>query len=106
MLVQDNLNTHKPASLYQAFPPAEARRLVERFAWHYSPKHGSWLNMAESELAVLSNQCLDRRIPDLAALIKEIAAWEKDRNKHQAKADWQFTTADARIKLKYLYPTF
>jgi hypothetical protein len=106
VLVQDNLNTHKPASLYEAFPPAEARRLVERFAWHYSPKHGSWLNMAESELAVLSNQCLDRRIPGLATLIKEIAAWEKDRNKHHAKADWQFTTADARIKLKYLYPTF
>jgi hypothetical protein len=106
VLVQDNLNTHKPASLYEAFPPAEARRLAERFAWHYSLKHGSWLNMAESELAVLSNQCLDRRIPGLATLIKEIAAWEKDRNKHHAKADWQFTTADARIKLKYLYPTF
>jgi hypothetical protein len=106
VLVQDNLNTHKPASLYEAFPPAEARRLAERFAWHYSPKHGSWLNMAESELAVLSNQCLDRRIPGLATLIKEIAAWEKDRNKHHANADWQFTTADARIKLKYLYPTF
>jgi DDE superfamily endonuclease len=106
VLVQDNLNTHKPASLYEAFPPAEARRLVERFEWHYSPKHGSWLNIAESELGVLSNQCLDRRIPDQETLIKEIAAWEKDRNKHHAKADWQFTTADARIKLKYLYPTF
>ena len=106
VLVQDNLNTHKPASLYEAFPPAEARRLVERFEWHYSPKHGSWLNMAESELAVLSNQCLNRRIPDQETLIKEIAAWEKDRNKHHTKADWQFTTADARIKLKYLYPTF
>ena len=106
VLVQDNLNTHKPASLYEAFPPAEARRLVERFEWHYSPKHGSWLNMAESEPAVLSNQCLNRRIPDQETLIKEIAAWEKDRNKHHAKADWQFTTADARIKLKYLYPTF
>ena len=106
VLVQDNLNTHKPASLYEAFPPAEARRLAERFEWHYSPKHGSWLNMAESELAVLSNQCLDRRIPDLETLIKEIAAWGKDRNKHHTKADWQFTTADARIKLKYLYPTF
>jgi DDE superfamily endonuclease len=106
VLVQDNLNTHKPASLYEAFPPAEARRLVERFEWHYSPKHGSWLNMAESELAVLSNQCLDRRIPDQETLIKEIAAWEKDRTKHHPKADWQFTTEDARIKLKYLYPTF
>ncbi|MGH9915939.1 MAG: IS630 family transposase [Pyrinomonadaceae bacterium] len=106
VLVQDNLNTHKPASLYEAFPPAEARRLVERFAWHYSPKHGSWLNMAESELGVLSNQCLDRRIADQTILSKEIAAWQKDRNKHHAKADWQFTTADARVKLKHLYPTF
>jgi DDE superfamily endonuclease len=106
VLVQDNLNTHKPASLYEAFPPAEARRLVERFEWHYSPKHGSWLNMAESELAVLSNQCLDRRIPDQKALSREIAGWEKDRNKHHAKADWQFTTENAPIKLKHLYPTF
>jgi hypothetical protein len=106
VLVQDNLNTHKPASLYEAFPPAEARRLVERFEWHYSPKHGSWLNMAESELGILSNQCLDRRIPDQKTLSKEIVAWEKDRNKHHAKADWQFTTEDARIKLKHLYPTF
>ena len=106
VLVQDNLNTHKPASLYEAFPPAEARRLVERFEWHYSPKHGSWLNMAESELGILSNQCLDRRIPDPKTLSKEIAAWEKDRNKHHAKADWQFKTEDARIKLKHLYPTF
>jgi hypothetical protein len=105
------LNPHKPASLSEAFPPAEARRRVERFAWHSSPKHdspkhGSWLNMAESERAVLSNQCLDRCIPDPETLIKEIAAWEKDRTKHHVKADWQFTTADARIKLKYLYPTF
>lgn len=106
VLVQDNLNTHKPASLYEAFPPAEARRLVERFEWHYSPKHGSWLNMAESELGVLSNQCLDRRISTRKALAGEIAAWQKDRNKHHAKADWQFTTDDARIKLKHLYPTF
>jgi len=103
-LVQDNLNTHKPASLYEAFPAAEARRLVERFEWHYTPKHGSWLDMAESELAVLSTQCLDRRIPDKNTLIGEVAAWEDDRNKHHAKADWQFTTADARIKLKRLYP--
>lgn len=105
-LVQDNLNTHKPASLYEAFPPAEARRLFERFEWHYSPKHGSWLNMAESELGVLSRQCLDRRIPDQTTLAREIAAWEKDRNKNHTKADWQFTTEDARIKLKHLYPTF
>jgi len=104
-LMQDNLNTHKPASLYEAFPPAEARRLVERFEWHYTPKHGSWLNMAESELGVLSSQCLDRRIPDQKTLIKEIAAWERHRNKHHTKADWQFTTADARIKLKHLYPS-
>lgn len=106
VLVQDNLNTHKPASLYEAFPPAEARRLVERFEWHYSPKHGSWLNMAESELSVISSQCLDRRIPDQNTLIKEIAAWERDRNMNHTKADWQFTTEDARIKLKHLYPTF
>ena len=105
-LVQDNLSTHTTASLYAAFPAVEARRLAKRFEWHYTPKHGSWLDMAESELAVLSNQCLDRRIPNHETLIKEIAAWEKDRNKHHTKADWQFTTADARIKLKYLYPTF
>jgi hypothetical protein len=106
VLVQDNLNTHKPASLYQAFAPQEARRLTERFEWHYTPKHGSWLDMAESELSVLSSQCLDRRIGDLERLRTEVAAWVADRNKHQAKADWQFTTADARIKLKSLYPTF
>ena len=104
VLVQDNLNTHKPASLYEVFPAAEARRLVERFEWHYTPKHGSWLDMAESELSVLSGQCLDRRIPDKQTLIEEVAAWECDRNKNHTKADWQFTTADARIKLKRLYP--
>ena len=104
--VQDNLNTHKPASLYEAFPAAEARRLVERFEWHYTPKHGSWLDMAESELGVLSSQCLDRRIPDKQTLIDEVAAWEDDRNKNHTKADWQFTTADARIKLKRLYPRY
>jgi DDE superfamily endonuclease len=106
VLVQDNLNTHKPASLYEAFPAAEARRLVERFEWHYTPKHGSWLNMAESELSVVSSQCLDRRIPDKETLTGEIAAWETERNKKHTKADWQFTTADARIKLKRLYPAF
>jgi DDE superfamily endonuclease len=106
ILVQDNLNTHKPASLYEAFPPHEARRLTERFEWHYTPKHGSWLNIAESELGVLSNQCLDRRIADPAVLTKEILAWQTYRNKHCAKAHWQFTTADARIKLKHLYPSF
>ena len=104
VLVQDNLNTHKPASLYEAFPAAEARRLVERFEWHYTPKHGSWLDMAESELGVLSSQCLDRRIPNKQTLTEEVAAWEGDRNKHHAKADWQFTSADARVKLKRLYP--
>jgi hypothetical protein len=104
-LVQDNLSTHKPASLYKAFPPAEARRLVERFEWHYTPKHGSWLNMAETELSVLSSQCLDRRISTRQMLIDEVTAWEAARNKHHAKADWQFTTADARVKLKRLYPS-
>jgi hypothetical protein len=104
VLVQDNLNTHKPASLYEAFPPAEARRLVERFEWHYTPKHGSWLDLAESELGVLSIQCLDRRIPDQTMLKKEVKAWETGRNKKHAKADWQFTTEDARVKLKRLYP--
>ena len=104
VLVQDNLNTHKPASLYEAFPAAEARRLVERFEWHYTPKHGSWLDMAESELGVLSLQCLYRRIPIKQTLTEEVAAWVGDRNKHHAKADWQFTSADARVKLKRLYP--
>ena len=104
-LVQDNLNTHSPASLYEAFPPAEARRLVERFEWHYTPKHGSWLNLAESELAVLSTtQCLARRIPDREMLEREVSAWTTRRNTHNCKADWRFTTTDARIKLKSLYP--
>ena len=104
VLVQDNLNTHKPASLYEAFPPAEARRLVERFEWHYTPKHGSWLDMAESELGILSSQCLDRRIPDQQVLKDEVEAWVADRNSKHAKANWQFTTADARVKLRRLYP--
>jgi hypothetical protein len=106
VLVQDNLNTHKPASLYEAFPAAEARRLCERFEWHYTPKHGSWLDMTESELGALSTQCLDRRIPNKSSLTKEVAAWEKNRNEHHAKAVWQFTTEDARLKLKTLYPQF
>lgn len=93
-------------SLYEAFPPAEARRLAERFEWHYTPKHGSWLNMAESELGVLASQCLDRRIPHKETLSREIAAWQKRRNKKHTKADWRLTTADARIKLKSLYPRF
>jgi uncharacterized small protein (DUF1192 family) len=104
VLVQDNLNTHKPASLYEAFPPEEARRLVQRFEWHDTPKHGSWLDMAEAELSVLSRQCLDRRIADKQTLTDEVAAWKASRNKKHAKADWHFTAADARIKLKRLYP--
>jgi DDE superfamily endonuclease len=106
VLVQDNLNTHKPASLYEAFPAEEARRLVERFEWHYTPKHGSWLDLAESELGVLSSQCLDRRMSDKEFLTEEVAAWEVDRNKKHTKANWQFTTEDARVKLKQLYPHF
>jgi DDE superfamily endonuclease len=105
VLVQDNLNIHSKGSLYEAFPAAEARRLVERFEWHYTPKHGSWLDLAESELGVLSTQCLDRRIPDKQTLIEEIAAWEQDRNANHAKANWQFSTQNARIKLKHLYPS-
>jgi hypothetical protein len=104
VLVQDNLNTHVPASLYEAFPPDEARRLALRFEWHYTPKHGSWLNMAESELGVLASQCLDRRIADKPTLEREAAAWVSRRNTHNIKADWHFTTADARVKLKRLYP--
>ena len=103
-LVQDNLSTHKPASLYEAFPAAEARRLVERFEWHYTPKHGSWLNMAEIELSALNSQCLDRRIPDLITMQTYIAAWEYDRNNRQSKIHWHFDTIDARVKLKHLYP--
>ena len=105
MLVCDNLNTHTPAALYEAFEPAEARRLAGRFEWHYTPKHGSWLNVAEMELSALARQCLDRRVPDLGALRREVAAWERKRDAAVVKVDWQFTTADARVKLKKLYPT-
>jgi transposase len=105
VLVMDNLNTHKPASLYEAFEPAEARRLIEKLEIHYTPKHGSWLNMAETELSVMTKQCLDRRIPDVATLCREIAAWERQRNKARSKINWQFTTHDARIKLRKLYPS-
>jgi hypothetical protein len=98
-------NRSLKAALYEAFPPEEARRLALRFEWHDTPKHGSWLNMAESELGVLASQCLDRRIEDQATLAREAAAWTKRRNTHNAKADWRFTTADARIKLKKLYPS-
>ena len=104
MLVQDNLNTHKPASLYEAFEPAEARRIIQRFEWHYTPKHGSWLNLAESELAVLSRQCLDRRIDCATKLATEVTAWRTQRNSCTAKATWQFHTDNARAKLKNLYP--
>jgi len=105
VLVQDNLNTHCPASLYEAFPAAQARRLVERFEWHYTPKHGSWLDLAESELGVLAVQCLDRRIPDKQTIVDQVAAWTRRRNAAKPGADWRFTTADARIKLKSLYPS-
>lgn len=105
VLVQDNLNTHAKSSLYEAFPAAEARRLVERFEWHDTPKHGSWLDMAESELAILAAQCLDRRIPDKSALATEIAAWVKKRNIDNTKADWQFAADDPRVRLKHLYPS-
>jgi hypothetical protein len=105
VLVCDNLSTHTPAALYEAFAPAEARRLAERFEWHYTPKHGSWLDVAETELSVLARQCLDRRIPDMPTLIQEVQSWERSRNATVVKVDWQFTTADARTKLRRLYPT-
>jgi hypothetical protein len=104
VLVQDNLNTHGPHSLYKAFPPAMARALMERIEWHYTPKHGSWLNMAETELSVLAGQCLDERMESEEYLSREIAAWESSRNSASCRVDWRFTTADARIKLKKLYP--
>lgn len=105
VVVMDNLNTHKLASLYEAFPPAEARRIAEKLEIHYTPKHGSWLNMAEIELSVLTRQCLNRRIPDQPTLNHQAAAWESRRNATASTVDWRFTTADARIKLKRLYPT-
>ena len=105
VLVMDNLNTHKPAALYQAFEPAVARALIDRLEIHHTPKHGSWLNMAEIELSVLSRQCLDRRIPDADTLTQEIAAWEQARNAEARPVNWRFTTAEARIKLKRLYPS-
>jgi transposase len=105
VLVLDNLNTHVGSALYEAFPPAEARRLLGRLELHYTPPHGSWLNMAEIELSVLSRQCLNRRIPDQETLVQEVAAWEASRNAHHTTIDWRFTTADARIKLRRLYPS-
>jgi hypothetical protein len=105
VLVMDNLNTHTLGSLYEAFPPQEARRLAERLEIHYTPKHGSWLNMAESELSILTRQCLGQRLPSRADLAAEVGAWEADRNARAARMQWRFTTADERIKLKHLYPT-
>lgn len=104
VLVTDNLNTHSPACLYERFEPVEARRLAKRFEWHYTPEHGSWLNMAEIELSVLSRQCLARRISDKETLSTEVSAWEISRNAVKVQIDWQFRTDDARIKLKRLYP--
>jgi len=105
VLVCDNLNTHKPASLYEAFPPEQARRILERIEWHHTPKHGSWLNMAEIELSVLQRQALDQRIGTRAELERIISAWEDDRNQRGVEVKWRFTTADARIKLHKLYPS-
>jgi len=105
VLVCDNLNTHTPACLYEAFPPEQARRIAEKLEWHYTPKHGSWLNMAEIELSVLSRQCLDRRIESAEEMEREIGVWQDDRNEREVGVQWRFTTADARIKLRKLYPT-
>jgi len=105
VLVTDNLNTHTPACLYEAFPPEQARRIAEKLEWHYTPKHGSWLNMAEIELSVLARQCLDRRIATREEMDQEVQAWRSARNDREVKVQWRFTTADARIKLRKLYPT-
>ena len=105
VLVMDNLNTHHPASLYEAFEPAEARHIAERLEIHYTPKHGSWLNMAEIEIGAMARQCLNRRIPDQGVLRREAGAWQNQRNRDGIRVDWRFTTADARIKLKHLYPS-
>lgn len=104
-VVLDNLNTHKPASLYETFPPAEARRILKRLEFHFTPKHGSWLNMAEIELSALSRQCLDQRIEDEQTLKQELAAYEQRRNDARATIDWRFTSHDARVKLQRLYPS-
>lgn len=106
VLVCDNLNTHKAGSFYEAFPPEEARRLLGRLEIHYTPKHGSWLNIAESELSIFTKQCLDRRLPDIETLRLEAEAWHKERNDKRRMVDWQFTAEDARIKLKRLYPEY
>lgn len=104
LLVCDNLNTHDVASLYKRFPPEKARALVKQLEIHYTPKHGSWLNIAESELAVLTRQCLDRRLGDIETLRRETTAWYQERNRAQKGVDWQFTTQDAHTRLKRLYP--
>jgi len=105
VLVCDNLNTHTPACLYEAFPPEQARRIAEKLEWHYTPKHGSWLNMAEIELSVLSRQCLGRRIESAEEMEREVGDWQDDRNEREVGVQWRFTTAEARIKLRKLYPT-
>ena len=105
VLVMDNLNTHTPGSLYEAFEPAEARRIAKRLEIHYTPKHGSWLNMAEIEIGAMVRQCLDRRIPDRDAMRREVEAWQERRNRESVRVDWRFTKADARVKLKSLYPS-
>lgn len=105
VLITDNLNTHHLGALYERFAPDEARRIAQRLEWHYTPEHASWLNMAEIELSVLSRQCLSRRIGDTETLAREAATWERERNMAGARIDWQFTTADARIKLRHLYPS-
>jgi len=105
-VVMDNLNTHKPSSLYKTFPAAEAKRILDRLEFHYTPKHGSWLNSAVIEFSILQRQCLNRRIPDQQTLREEVAAWQKRRNAEAGAVSWRFTTADARIKLKRLYPSF
>ena len=105
VLVTDNLNTHGPGCLYEALEPGRARRIAEKLEWHYTPKHGSWLNMAEIELAALGKQCLGRRIGSMQELQREVAAWEQERNERQVEAHWQFTTSKARVKLRRLYPS-
>jgi len=105
LLIMDNLNTHKPSALYETFPPQETKRIWDRFEFIYTPKHGSWLNMAEIELNVLMGQCLNRRIDSIATIRKEVKAWQQNRNNKKAKINWQFKTDDARVKLKRLYPT-
>lgn len=105
VLVTDNLNTHHPGCLYECFEPEQAERIAARLEWHYTPEHGSWLNMAEIELSVLERQCLNRRIADKPTLVREVAAWQARHDAEPVKIDWQFTTADARVKLKRLYPT-